>query len=191
MIAQIRGVVASRMSNAVVVDCAGVGYLVSVSEQSLVSVPGVGTEVSLHTHMVVRDDAMQLYGFSTVEERELFLLLTTVPSVGPKLALAVTGSAPNEVLGAAIASGDAQRLQSIPGIGRRTAERICLDLKDSVGAFASSSGSGPTGSIRSDARDALLGLGMAEREVEQLLDEVEGSTAEELIQGALRVSKQR
>ena len=190
MIALIRGVVAARQGGSVVVDCAGVGYLVSVSEQSLVDVPGVGADVSLHTHMVVRDDAMQLYGFSTVEERELFLLLVTVPSVGPKLALAVTGSAPTDALGSAIASGDAQRLQSIPGIGKRTAERICLDLKDSLGAFAGIA-SASTGSIRSDARDALLGLGMAEREVEQLLDEVEGSTAEEIIQAALRVSKQR
>jgi len=190
MIALIRGVVAARTANAVVVDCAGVGYLVSVSEQSLVSVPGIGAEVSLHTHMVVRDDAMQLYGFATVAEREMFLLLITVPSVGPKLALAVTGSAPGDVLGSAIASGDAQRLQSIPGIGKRTAERICLDLKDSLGSFANVD-SGSTGSIRSDARDALLGLGMVDREVEQLLDEVEGSSAEELIQSALRVSKQR
>lgn len=190
MIALIRGAVASRSGSTVVIDCGGVGYLVNVSEQSMASVPHVGSEVELHTHMVVRDDAMQLYGFATIEERELFLLLTTVPSVGPKLALSVTGSAATDVLGAAIAAGDAQRLQSIPGIGKRTAERICLDLKDSLGAF-SGVAAASTGTVRSDARDALLGLGMAEREVEQLLDEVEGTTAEELIQAALRVSKQR
>jgi len=132
MIALLSGTLVNVADASVVIDCGGVGYQVGVSAQTVAALPAVGDSMLIHTHLVVRDDSMALFGFATVAERELFLALTTVPSVGPKLALAVVGSAPVDVLSAAIGSGDAARLQSVPGVGKRTAERICLDLKDSL-----------------------------------------------------------
>lgn len=189
MIARLSGAVASRTPGEVVIDCGGVGYLVFVSEQTEAALPSEGGQVVLHTRLVVRDDGMSIYGFSDPGERDLFLLLLGVPSVGPKLALAVTGSAPVPSLLSSIAEGDSARLQSVPGVGKRTAERICLDLQDSAAGLAPATGVG--GEVRAEARAGLLALGMGEREVEDLLDAVGGGTAEEMIQNALRETKKR
>src|SRR5579859_7340098 len=134
MIALISGKVAVRRSDHVVVDCGGVGYRLAVSAETLRQVPAVGKDVVLHSHLVVRDDALSLYGFATEEERELFLMLIAVQSVGPKVALAVlSGGPPRELLGA-LAAGDTARLQAAPGVGKRTAERIIVELREKVGA---------------------------------------------------------
>ena len=104
-----------------------------MSAETLRHVPRVGEPASLHTHLIVRDDALLLYGFATEEERDLFLLLIGVQSVGPKMALAVlSGGPPRELLGA-VAAGDTARLQAVPGIGKRTAERIVVELREKVG----------------------------------------------------------
>src|SRR6201993_857435 len=134
MIAVISGNVAVRRSDHVVVDCGGVGYRLAVSAETLRHVPAVGKDVLLHTHLVVRDDALALYGFATEEERELFLMLLGVQSVGPKVALAVLSGGPPRELLAALASGDSARFQAVPGIGKRTAERIIVELREKVGA---------------------------------------------------------
>lgn len=191
MIALLSGAVAVRRGDFVVVDCNGVGYRLAVSAQTLRHVPAVGDHVVLHTHLVVRDDAMALYGFATEEERELFLMLLGVQSVGPKVALAVlSGSPPRELL-AALAAGDGARLQAVPGIGKRTAERIIVELREKVG------GSLPEGAIRitrtddplSLARQGLVELGYSQQEAEELLDGVTGERPEELISGALRAAR--
>ncbi len=133
MIALVAGEVAVRRADHVVVSCGGVGYRLGVSAETLRHVPRVGEEVSLHSHLIVRDDALLLYGFATEEERDLFLLLIGVQSVGPKMALAVlSGGPPRELLGA-VAAGDTARLQAVPGIGKRTAERIVVELREKVG----------------------------------------------------------
>jgi Holliday junction DNA helicase RuvA len=124
VIALVSGQVAVRRSDHVVVDCQGVGYRLAVSGETLRQVPAVGNEVLLHTHLVVRDDALALYGFATEEERELFLMLLGVQSVGPKVALAVLSGGPPRELLKALAAGDAARLQAVPGVGKRTAERM-------------------------------------------------------------------
>jgi len=191
MIALLSGTLVHAADGSLVIDCGGVGYQVGVSAQTGAAVPPVGEPLLIHTHLVVRDDSMALFGFATVAERELFLALTTVPSVGPKLALAVVGSAPVDVLSAAIGSGDSARLQSVPGVGKRTAERICLDLKDSLSGFVASAEFGGSTSARADVRNALLALGMNDREVEALLDQSSGDTVEEWISSALRLSKTR
>jgi len=191
MIAIIKGEIAALRTDHVVIDCAGVGYRLSVSSETINSLPPIGGEAVLQVHLVVRDDSIQLYGFATEAEQELFLMLIGVPSVGPKVALAVLGSATPGTLLAAIASGDAARLQTVPGIGKRTAERICLDLRDRAGLAAIAAGvetSTDSDDARAVAREALVGLGMDERETERLLDEAEGDTAEQLIQSALRRS---
>ena len=191
MIALISGVVAVRRSDHVVVDCSGVGYRLAVSTQTLRQVPTVGGQVVLHTHMVVRDDALALYGFASEDERELFLMLLGVQSVGPKVALAVLSGGPPRELLATLAAGDAARLQSVPGIGKRTAERIIVELREKVGVTL------PEQAIsvsRSDdplslAREGLLGLGYTLSEADELLDGAEGERPEDLIAHALRSAR--
>jgi Holliday junction DNA helicase RuvA len=117
MIALVQGEVAVRRGDHVVVSCGGVGYRLSVSAETLRHVPRVGESTTLFSHLIVRDDALLLYGFATEEERDLFLLLLGVQSVGPKMALAVLSGGPPRELLAAVASGDTARLQAVPGIG--------------------------------------------------------------------------
>jgi holliday junction DNA helicase RuvA len=187
VIALVRGEVAVRRPDHVVVDVAGVGYRLAVSAETLRAVPGVGRAATLHTHLIVRDDALQLYGFATEEERELFLLLLGVQSVGPKMALGVlSGGAPRD-LKAALAAGDAAFFRAVPGIGKRTAERIVVELREKVDApeIVITRGSGP----HDEARAGLLDLGFPPVEVESLLQAAEGDTVEELIQSALRMAR--
>jgi holliday junction DNA helicase RuvA len=191
MIALVSGSVAVRRADHVVVDCGGVGYKLSVSGETLRHVPAVGRNVLLHAHMVVRDDALQLYGFATEEERELFLMLLGVQSVGPKVALAVLSAGPPRELLAALAAGDSARLQALPGIGKRTAERIIVELREKVAATPP----GPAITIsRGDdprmlARDGLIGLGYSPQEADDLLDGASGERPEDLIAEALRTAR--
>ncbi|MBA2517379.1 MAG: Holliday junction branch migration protein RuvA [Solirubrobacterales bacterium] len=194
MIALVSGEVAVRRADYVVVATGGgVGYRLAVSAETLRHVPAVGKPVSLHAHLIVRDDALQLYGFAAEEERDLFLLLIGVQSVGPKVALAVlSGGSPRELLGA-LAAGDAARFQAVPGIGKRTAERIIVELREKVGASAPDDpivvarGDDP----RSLARDGLMGLGFSLQEVDALLEDAPGETPEDLIAHALREARAR
>ncbi|HEX3978216.1 MAG TPA: Holliday junction branch migration protein RuvA [Solirubrobacteraceae bacterium] len=191
MIALISGRVAVRRGDHVVVDCGGVGYRLAVSAETLKHVPAVGRDVLLHTHLIVRDDALALYGFATEEERDLFLMLLGVQAVGPKVALAVLSGAPPRELLRVVAAGDAARLQAAPGVGKRTAERIIVELREKVGATL------PEDSItitRSDdpvvlAREALLGLGYNANEIDGLLVGASGDRTEDLIAHALRSAR--
>jgi Holliday junction DNA helicase RuvA len=188
MIASVRGRVITRRPDAVVVDCGGVGYRLAVSAHTLQNVPAVGAEVFLHSHLIMRDDAMQLYGFAGEDERDLFLLLLGVQGVGPKVALAVlSGGTTGELLNA-IAAGDAKRFQAVPGIGKRTAERVIVELREKVGERGE--GEGIVLSRADDprmlARDGLVGLGFTMQEAERLLANATGESAEQLIEGALR-----
>ena len=129
MIAFVNGEVVGRREDYVVVQTSGgVGYHLAVSAETLSHVPAVGQQVSLHCHLVARDDSMALYGFSSEEERDLFLMLLGVQGVGPKVALALLSGGPPRELASALASGDVARLQAVPGIGKRTAERILVEL---------------------------------------------------------------
>ena len=191
MIALISGKVAVRRGDHVVVDCGGVGYRLAVSAETLKHVPAVGRDVVLHTHLIVRDDALALYGFATEEERDLFLMLLGVQAVGPKVALAVLSGAPPRELLRVVAAGDAARLQAAPGVGKRTAERIIVELREKVGATL------PENSItvtRSDdpatlAREALLGLGYNANEIDALLEGASAESTEDLIAHALRSAR--
>jgi Holliday junction DNA helicase RuvA len=187
MIALLDGTVAVRRADHVVVACGGVGYRLAVSAETLGKVPATGKDVILHTHLIVRDDALQLYGFATEEERDLFLMLIGVQSVGPKVALAVlSGGTPRELV-SALAAGDTARFQAVPGIGKRTAERIVVELREKVDSpsIVITRAEGPRG----EARDGLIELGFPPATVEQLLKDAEGETVEELIQSALRMSR--
>ena len=192
MIASVRGTVTVRRPDHVVIECAGVGYRLAVSAETLRKVPPAGDEAMLHSHLVMRDDGMYLYGFASEDERALFHMLTGVQSVGPKVALAVlSGGSTRELLNA-IASGDSARFQAVPGIGKRTAERIIVELREKVAGE-----SGLPDEIvvtRTDdpyvlARQGLLGLGYDAREIDVYLDKAKGETPEELIAEALRAAR--
>ncbi len=194
MIALLRGELAVRRPDHVVIVCSGVGYRAAVSAQTLHQLPTVGGEVSLHTHLIVRDDALSLYGFHSEQERELFLMLLSVQAVGPKVALAVlSGGTPQELL-VALAGGDAARFQAVPGIGKRTAERIIVELREKVGDVGGGGAPGPITARRGEgpqalARDGLIELGYTAGEAEGLLSGASGESAEELIAHALRTAR--
>jgi holliday junction DNA helicase RuvA len=198
MIALLRGEVAVRRADHVVILSGSVGYRTAVSAQTLAHVPAVGEQATLHTHLIARDDALTLYGFASEQERDLFLMLLSVQAVGPKVALAVLSAGPPRELVGALAAGDAARLQAVPGIGKRTAERIIVELREKVGV-QSGAGAGartPILARRGEARDprllareGLLELGYGPGEAEELLRDAEGETAEELIGGALRLAR--
>jgi holliday junction DNA helicase RuvA len=192
MIASIRGEVITRLGGEVVIEAAGVGYKLAVSSETLSSVPAAGEQARLFTHLVLRDDAMNLYGFSSQSERELFLMLIGVQSVGPKVALAVlSGGTPRELLNA-IASGDTARFQAVPGIGKRTAERIIVELREKVAGKVSDEivvRHTPSDDPRTLAREGLLGLGFTPQEADGMLDAVAGDTPEDLISEALKAAR--
>ncbi len=188
MIAAVTGEVLSRRSDHVVVDAGGVGYRLAVSSETLRTVPAVGERVSLHAHLISRDDSLALYGFATEDERELFLSLTSVSGVGPKVGMAVLSGGSVGELMRALAAGDAKRFQAVPGIGKRTAERIIVELRERVAGELDEAASVVTteSSAREEAREGLIGLGYTPIEVERLLATAEGQTAEEIVGFALR-----
>jgi len=192
MIASVSGQVLVRRADHVVIDAGGVGYALAVSAETLRAVPAVGKRATLHSHLVARDDALNLYGFASEAERDLFLNLISVGGVGPKVALAALSGGPVRELVRAIAAGDAKRFQAVPGIGKRTAERIIVELREKVAGsledeVATAVAEG--GDARALARDGLVNLGYAPLEAEQLLDGIESSDPEELIATALRKAR--
>jgi Holliday junction DNA helicase RuvA len=199
MIDLLQGELAARRSDHVVILCSGVGYRAAVSAETLRALPSCGQQVTLHTHLIAREDALTLYGFHTPRERELFLMLLTVQAVGPKVALAVLSVTPPQELVATLAAGDADRLRTVPGIGKRTAERIVVELREKVDAGAAGSGAGArtpivarrgeAGSPRALARAGLLELGYGPEEADGLLGDAPDGSAEELIGHALRLAR--
>ncbi len=190
MIASVRGEVLVRRPDHVVIEAAGVGYRLTVSAETLKSVPARGKQGTLQAELVARDDSLSLYGFASEEERDLFLHLTSVAGIGPKVAVAIlSGGAPRELL-RAIAAGDAKRFQAAPGVGKRTSERLIVELREKVaGELAEAPADGSAGAgadPRGMARDGLMHLGYTLTEAERLLDGAEGESAEELIAAALR-----
>jgi holliday junction DNA helicase RuvA len=192
VIASVRGRVLSRLPGAVVIEAGGVGYRLAVSAETLRQVPAAGREGRLLAHLVLRDDGIHLYGFAAEAERELFLLLIGVQGVGPKVALAVlSGGGPRELLNA-IATGDSARFQAVPGIGKRTAERIIVELREKVAGRATDDivvRRTPSDDPRTLAREGLVGLGFSPPEADALLDGAAGDTPEELISEALRAAR--
>ena len=189
MIAAVRGEVMVRRPDVVVVDVGGVGYRLTVSAETLKGVPATGREVFLHADLISREDSLTLYGFSAEEERDLFRLLVTVSGVGPKVAVATLSGGTARDLLRAIAAGDAKRFQAVPGIGKRTAERIIVELREKVAGALEEEvavAAAGEGDARALARDGLVNLGYAPLEAEQLLDGVEGSEPEEMVAAALR-----
>jgi holliday junction DNA helicase RuvA len=193
MIAMLRGEVADRGLDHVTLMCGGVGYRLAVSAQTLAAVGPVGREATLHTHLIVRDDALVLVGFAAEEERDVFLALLSVQAVGPKLALAVLGAGPVGTVLGAIAAGDVGFFQTVSGIGKRTAERIIVELREKVGAALGDAivvrRVAAEDAPRELARQGLAELGFTPLEADRLLADAAGETAEELLASALRARR--
>jgi Holliday junction DNA helicase RuvA len=184
VISRLRGAPAGRTLDGLVVDVGGVGYLVSATPSVFRRADGAA-EVTVETYLHVREDAMQLYGFADAAERALFVRLLGVSGIGPKVALAVVSSASPEELQRAIALRDSARFQAIPGIGKKTAERIVLELEGSLAEAPIASGGERAGELV--ARDALVELGYSLVEAEQALAAVDPDLpAEERVREALR-----
>lgn len=195
MIAQLKGMVERKTPTGLILDVGGVGYLVTCSEATTARLPA-GTAATLRIHTAVREDAIELFGFATELEEALFHELVRVPGVGPKMAMNIlSGGAPEEIAGA-IVRGDHTRLKKLPGVGKKIAERLVVDLRERLAAFASAAplpiapalvASGP----RDDLLQALAALGYKPAEAERLANEARANTPsdaalDELVRAALR-----
>lgn len=188
MIRSVRGRLAAVETDAVVVEVGGVGLLARCSATTLRALAPVGQEVSLTTHLVVREDALDLFGFASADERELFEAFISVSGVGPRMGLAICGVDDPGALRLAVARGDVAKIQLAQGVGKRTAERVVLELRGKMGEIATTNGArGLTDAdVFMSARDGLVGLGFKQEEAEAALaDAPAGASAEELLRHGL------
>jgi holliday junction DNA helicase RuvA len=186
VIARLRGKPVASTPDGLILDVGGVGYLVAATPSAVRKADGA-EEVTIDTYLHVREDVMQLYGFAERAERELFVQLLSVNGVGPKVALAIVSGSPAEELRRAIVREDAVRFQAIPGIGKKTAERIVLELKEKLAVTAIAPMSGANGDDHVVARDALVELGYSIVDAERALGETDGEASpEERVRQALR-----
>jgi Holliday junction DNA helicase RuvA len=167
MIGRISGTLLEKHPPLVLVDVGGVGYEIDVPMSTFYNLPALGEKVALHTQLIVREDAHQLYGFATHDERAAFRQLLKISGVGPKLALTILSGMSVAELSHVVAAQEVGRLTKVPGVGKKTAERLLLELRDKLPGAAAAllvSGAEPVPAIRNDALDALLALGYNERE---------------------------
>jgi Holliday junction DNA helicase RuvA len=195
VIASLAGRLQERGVDHAVIECGGVGFRVATSSQTLAKLPAAGKQATVLTHLILREDGAHLYGFTTAEERELFLNLISVAGVGPKMALAVLSGSTVADTRAAIASGDVKRFQVVPGIGRKTAERVIVELRERIaGELAAEPSRAPLDAgPRVLAREGLVGLGYDPVEAESMLEAAvaaagDDAAPEELIAAALRTA---
>lgn len=175
MIGRLRGTLVSLRATGVVLDVGGVGYEVVVTPRTVVDLPSLGEEVVLHTHLVVREDAMALHGFGNETERDLFRILLSASGIGPKVAMATLGALTSEELRRAIAAEDFDTLTTVPGIGKRGAQKMVLELKPKITAVEAESVVGT--STVSQVREALEGLGYQAGEIREVMAGIETDAA--------------
>ena len=172
MIAHLRGRLIAKHPNQAVVEAAGVGYDVTISVPTFSALPAVGTEVALHVHTHVREDSIALFGFLRPAEKRLFERLISVSGIGPKLAITIlSGMATDEMVGA-IRGNDVARLTRIPGIGKKTAERMVLELRDKLQDFGAAPAAAPASPVEEDVISALVNLGYQRPAAERALGKV-------------------
>ena len=196
MIASITGRLKRKATDYLIIDVAGVGYQVQVPLSTYYSIPDDGEEVSLHIHTHLREDSLSLFGFLTQEEKDMFLLLMGVSGIGPKLALAILSSLPVADISSAIQAADDSKLRAIPGIGKKTAARMVLELKDKMTEMmpVAAAPASLSAALSADSKDviaALVNLGYKKPQAEEAVKKVRhgrsGLTIEELIREALSV----
>jgi Holliday junction DNA helicase RuvA len=191
VIAFLTGRVTSKGANFCLLDVGGVGFQLAMSTSSLAALPAEGDTVTVHTHLHVREDELSLFGFESPEEKMLFEHLLTVSGVGPKVALAALSSLSPSALSEAIAREDATLIASVPGIGKKTAQRIILDLKDRLGLpdlAGAPAGGVANADVAAEASQALLGMGFSSAEVAAAMKGYDGAPADAqaLLKHALR-----
>jgi len=198
MIALLKGQIACKSIDHLVIEVGGVGYRLLIPLSTFYALPEEG-EVRLHVHTHVREDAIHLYGFLTVEEKEMFTILLSVSGVGPRLATSILSHIPACELKNALANGDVKRLSSLPGIGKKTAERLVLELKEKVSRLGPvpsphAPASGPLvpaeASPLEDVLSALVNLGYKDNQARKVLEKMEippGAPLEEVLKGALKI----
>lgn len=164
MIGKLTGTLGDKNPPQVLVDCNGVGYEVDVPMSTFYNLPGVGERVTLLTHFVVREDAQLLYGFGSASERDAFRQLIKIAGVGPRTALSVLSGMTVADIAQAVTAQDAGRLIKVPGIGKKTAERLLLELKGKIGADLGLPGAGPASDEGADILQALVALGYSDKE---------------------------
>jgi holliday junction DNA helicase RuvA len=188
MIAHLRGRLIAKHPNQAVVEAAGVGYDVNITVPTLSDLPALGAEVALHIHTHVREDLIALYGFLRAEEKQLFEKLITVSGIGPKLAITIlSGMATAEMVGA-IRSNDFARLTKIPGIGRKTAERMCVELRDKLEGFGAPQPVVSHSAVEEDVISALANLGFQRALAEQAVERTVQSAGRENFDAIFRAA---
>jgi Holliday junction DNA helicase RuvA len=196
MIALLTGILVHKSPDFIVLDVHGVGYRVQIPFSTYYDLPEAGGNATLQIYTHVKEDAIQLYGFRTLPEKELFKLLISVSGIGPKLAINILSNIEAPELSQAILRGDLARLSAIPGIGRKTAERLVLELKEKLKKLAPdslaqlSTSSIPRGEVKDDVVSALVNLGYKEPQVQKVLDSIplgDGESVELLLKRALKV----
>jgi Holliday junction DNA helicase RuvA len=193
VIARLTGIVEEKGEGSAVLDVSGVGYLVHLSAASLAALPPRGERTSLRIHTHVREDALDLFGFATEEEQEVFRALVDVKGVGPRAAQNILSGIEAKDLAQAVAQGDVARLTRVPGVGKKTAERLVVELKEKLLALARAAGpvkAKAGGGILDQLAQALVGLGwkpaQAEEAAQSLRDAAEGKSLDELLREALK-----
>ena len=185
MISRLRGVLAAKHAERVVLDVGGVGYEIAVTPRGLLDLPGIGEDAVVHTHLHVREDQMALFGFPAEDQRDLFRLLLGVAGVGPKVALAILGTMTPDELRRAVLTEDAAALTAVPGIGKRSAQKLMLELRPKLDLPDADLPA--SGSALGEVREALEGLGYQSAEIRAALQEVPSDLpVEELLRRALQ-----
>lgn len=184
MIYRLKGNIIEKHTSGVVIDVVGVAYEATVSLATFSLLPAEGSEAVLYTHMSVREDGVFLYGFASLDEKKIFLLLTTVSGIGPKMAVKILSGIGSAELKSAISAGDHSILSSVPGVGKKTAERIVVELKDKFDGF-SLTGSSSGGGVLDDVASALVNLGYKLPDCRKAM---EGVSADTDFQSALKAA---
>ena len=193
MIGRLQGVVLSKQAPDLLLDVQGVGYELLVPLNTFFDIPGIGETVTLHTHFVVREDAQQLYGFSQLEERVLFRHLIKVNGVGPKMALAILSGMSASEFSRCVQRDEVATLVKIPGVGKKTAERLLIEMRDKIRSIVDNGSEQPVEQVTQDisleAESALTALGYRPQDAAKMVNRVAGehiTNAEELIRAALK-----
>ena len=195
MIGSLRGRLTAKQAPQVVIECHGVGYEIETPMSTFLELPGVGEELFLHTHLVVREDAQMLFGFASDEERMLFRSVLKISGVGAKMGLAILSTMSAADFRRCVTFEDTAMLTKIPGVGKKTAERLIIEMRDKFDQTPGLGGNGPVAveaSPKSEAVDALVSLGYKVNEVNKLVGgmDVDGKSAEDIIRQALRQAAQ-
>ena len=192
MIGSLRGRLTAKLAPQIVVECSGVGYEVETPMSTFLELPELGSDLFLHTHLLVREDAQILYGFSTEDERLMFRTLLKVNRVGAKMALGILSAMSTNDFRRCVELEDTTSMSKIPGVGKKTAERLVIEMRDRIGAASLGGGKAAPltveASARNEAVDALVALGYKPKEVNSLIAnlDIESKSAEDIIRLALR-----